>query len=164
MLKYDVENLLADLKKILVANLNTAIAAVEAEKIAQGLPATGLLPIDTTLGYFEQTWSDAILNITPALFFGLEEAQAVGIGPATSEKLKFFVEVIVLDSGMDVLTKNRVHRYSRALKDVMEANYDRIPSSSKIKVETVRPIAFKLDLDSSEEYKVGGISITTSIG
>ena len=114
MPKYDAENLLADIKtSILTTNLNTAIAAVEAEKIAQGLPVTSILPVDTTIGYFEQSWTMENLNVNPAIFYGIEDVQAKGIGPATHNKfIRFFVEVILVDSGMDKLGLNRIHRYT----------------------------------------------------
>lgn len=162
-MRYDPENLMADIKVILVANLNTAIAAVEAEKIAQGLPTTNLASVDTTNGYYEQNWSDKILQSSPAIFFGIEEIITEGIGPASSQKIKVFVELVLSDSGMDTLGKNRIHRYARAIKDVFEANFGKFPGGSQIKIETVRPISFKLDLNSSEEIKVGGVSITTSL-
>jgi hypothetical protein len=163
MAKYDIENLLEDLKSILVSNLNDAIDAVEAEKVSQGLPATGLEHVDTSNGYYEQNWSDDILNSKVAIFYGVEEIAALGVGPATSQQYKIFVEVVLTDGGMDTLGKNRIHRYARAIKDVLEANFDQIPSSSKIKIETVRPISFKLDLNSSETIKVGGVSLTTAL-
>lgn len=160
-MKYDCESLLANIKSILVANLNTKIAAVEAEKIAQGFAATGLASIDTTNGYFEQNWSDKILNINPAIFFGVEDIKTEGIGPGTKKIYKIFIEVILVDSGMDALAKNRIHRYARAIEDVLQENYDKLSSSSQIKIETVVPISFKVDLNSSEEIKVGGVSLTT---
>lgn len=163
MAKYDLENLLADIKSILVANLNTAIAAVEAEKIAQGLPTTGLAAVDNSSGYFLQNWSDAILNITPAIFYGVEDIKATGVGPATIQEYRIFVEIVMVDSGMDVLGNARINRYSRAIKDVLESNYDRIPSAAKTKIETVRPISFKLDQNSSETIKVGGVSVMTAL-
>lgn len=164
MPKYDAENLLSDVKAILVANLNAAIASVEAEKITQGLPATNLKSIDTTLGYFEQSWTIENLNIKNAIFYGIEENQATGIGPATIEAYKVFIEIIHCDSGMDKLGIKRVLRYTRAIKDVMEANYDRFQTTSnKIKIETVRPTSFKLEVDSSEEIRVGGVSIIMAI-
>jgi len=163
MQKYDAENLLADIKAILVANLNSAISAVEAEKIAQGLPVTNLASVDTTYGYYEQNWSDKILNNSPVIFYGIEDIAAEGAGPATKQIYKLFVEIVLVDGGMDQLGKNRIHRYSRAIKDVLEKNFDRIPSDSRIKIETVRPISFKLDLNSSEEIKVGGVSIITAL-
>lgn len=173
MPKYDAENMLSDLKTILVNNLNAAIAAVEAEKIAQGLPATALAAIDLTasatnpsgyVGLFEQTWSFENLNVKNAIFYGIEDNQAQGIGPATMEAFKLFVEIITVDGGNDTLGIKRLLRYTRAIKDVMEANFDRFPTNSnKIKIETVRPTSFKLEADSSEEIRVGGVSITMAI-
>lgn len=162
-MKYDAENLLSDIKTILKANLNTAITTVENEKVAQGLPATGLLPVDTNVGYFEQNWSDAILNVSPAIFYGIEDVRAEGAGPTTMQTYKVFVEIVVTDRQEDKLMNARIHRYSRAIKDVLEANYDKIPSSAKTKIETVRPVSFKLDLNSSEEIRVGGVSLTTAL-
>lgn len=163
MAKYDTESLLADVKAVLVANLNTKIAAIEAEKIASGAPATGLLSVDANNGYFEQSWSDKILNINPAIFFGIEDIKAQGVGPSTIETYRIFVEVILIDSGQDALAKNRIHRYARALKEVFEEKFDQFNNGVKIKVETVRPASFKLDENSSEEMKVGGVSILTAI-
>lgn len=164
MPKYDAESLMSDVRALLVAKLNTKIAAIEAEKIAAGFPATGITAVDTSAGYFEQSWSDAILNINPALFFGIEEISAEGVGPATGETFHIWVDILVLDNGQDALTKNRVHRYSRALREVFEENWDTaLSSASKIKIETVRPLSFKLNLNSSETYKVGGVSIITAI-
>lgn len=162
--KYDVENLLSDIKSLLVANLNAAIDAVEAEKVAMGLPATGLAHIDPSTSYYEQNWSDQILMTSPAIFYGVESIHAESAsGAVTSETYKIFVEVVYADTMVDTFTKNRIHRYARALRDVFEQNFDRTPGGSRIKIETVRPIAFKLDLNSSEEIKVGGVSITTAL-
>ena len=69
MSTYDEESLLADVKGILVAKLNAKIAAVEAEKVAAGFPATSLAAIDTTNGYLQQNFSSFPYNISPALFF-----------------------------------------------------------------------------------------------
>ena len=160
---YNIENLLADIKAILVSDLNANIAVVEAEKVGQGLPATNLSPVDTTNGYFEQNWSDAMLNINPAIFFGVEEIQAEGAGPVTKEYYKVFIEVVVVDRQTDTLMKNRIHRYAEAIRRTMQNNYDQIPSASKIKIETVRPISFKLDLNTSEEIRVGGVTIITAL-
>lgn len=170
MARFDTENLMTNVLAIMTANLNAKIAAIEAEKIAGGAPATNLQPVDNTIGadgtpngYFEQTWSDKILNINPAIFYGLENITATSIGPATAERYSIFIEVVLVDSGMDNLTKYRIHRYSRALKEIFEENYASLMSAAQIKIETVRPISFKLDLNSSEEIKVGGISLTTAL-
>lgn len=164
MPRFDAESLMANVKSVLVTNLNLKLAAIEAEKIAAGFPVTNLKSVDPDKGYFEQTWSDEIQNIDPAIFYGIEEISAEGIGPATKEAFKIFVEIILIDSGQDSLTKNRIHRYARAIKEVFEENYDQVSSfGNKIKIETIRPTSLKLDLDTSETLKVGGVSITTAI-
>ena len=163
MPKYDIETLLSEVKAILVANLNTQIAAVEAEKVAAGAPATNLKPVDVTDGYFEQSWSDKILNINPAIFYGVEQIQAIGTGPATGEVIKVFVEIVAVDTQEDVLMGRRINRYSRAIKEVLEANYDKLSFGNKMKIETVRPISWRLDADTSEEVRVGGVSLITAI-
>lgn len=161
--KYDAENLLADIKALLVANLNAAIAAVEAEKVSQGLPVTNLLPVDTTSGYFVQSWGLRNLNQSPAIWYGVEELKTEGIGPYTKETYKIFVELVLIDTMQDALVNFRTLRYSRALRDVFEKNYDQLPSASQIKIETVHPISFKLDNDSSEEVHICGVSVTTTL-
>lgn len=172
-MKYDIENLLKDVNALIAANINAAIDAVEAEKVAQGLPASGIQHIDLTAstsnpsgynGLFEQSWSPANLNVKDAIFYGVEEIQTQGMGPASIQTIKVFVEIIHTDSGNDTLGLKRLARFSRAIKDIFEDNYDRFPvTSNKIKIETVRPISFKLDTDSSEEIRVGGISLTMAI-
>ena len=159
---YDIEDLLDDIEVLLKANLNTKIAAIEAEKIAAGKPDVSLQAIDDA-AYFQQTWSDKIMNRAPAIFYGLEQIDATGSNSATAEIYKIFVEVVLVDSGMDTYTKNRIHRYSRALREVFQDNFDALPWSTKTNIETVRPIAFRIDEDTSEEIKVGGVSITTAL-
>lgn len=163
MITYDSEDLMTDVLALMQSKLNAKIASVEAEKIAKGLPDTGLQPIAAT-GYFEQNWGDKNLNINPAIWYGIEQVLSEGIGPATAVTYRIFVDILLIDSGMDTLTKNRIHRYSRALKEVFEENWDRVfKQANVIKIETVRPIEFKLEENTSETYKVGGIAITTTL-
>jgi len=162
--RYDIEDLLGDILALLQSKLNARIASIEAEKIAAGKPDTGLKPIDSS-AYFEQSWSDKMLNITPAIFYGIEEDESVGAGPATVQTVTLWVDVVIVDSGMDNLTKNRILRYSRALREIFEENWDAfIGNASKIKIKTVRPIDFKMELNTSETIKVGGVSIVTALG
>lgn len=161
-MRYDIESLLAGVEELIRANLNTKIAEIEAEKTVQGSPVG--LPGIADEAYFEQSWNDEILNYSPAIFFGVEEIQATGAGPETMQVVKLFVEVLFTDAGNDKLGKKRVHRYSRALKEVFEERYAELGVvQGKIKIETVRPISFKLDLDNADEIRVGGVSIITAI-
>lgn len=157
--KYDVEMLLDDIEALLKSKLNTKIAAIEAEKTTLG-KAVGLDAINDAC-YFQQSWSDKILQQTPAIFYGLENIQTQGVNAGTLEVFKIFVEVVLVDSGQDSYAKTRIHRYSRALKEVFHENYDKLPFGNKTNIETVRPLSFTIDENSSEEIKVGGVSIIT---
>lgn len=165
--QYDTEDLLDDILSIMTKDsdgLNEYIAAIEAEKIAKSKGLTpGLKPVSKTKGYFQQTWSDKIRNIDPAIFYGIEDVSALDGGQVTAQTYKVFVEVVLVDSGMTNDTHRRIARYSRALKQLFEDKFDMGKNSSKIKIETIRPIAFRLELDSSEEIKVGGVSLTITI-
>lgn len=160
---YDGEDLLDDVVAIVQAGLTAKLAAIEAEKIAKGKGVNGGLPAPESDAYYRQTWSDKILNHSPAIFYGIEDVQTESMGPATSEKFKVFVEVVLVDSGMDTDTANRLLRYSRALREVLQEKFASVAETGRIKIETVRPVSFKMDADSSEEIKVGGVSLTVAI-
>lgn len=159
--KYDVEQMLDDIEALLKSKLNTKIAAIEAEKLSLG-KAVGLPAVQDN-AYFQQSWSDKILNHNPAIFYGLENVSPTGANSATVEVYKIFIEVVIVDSGMDTFAKNRILRYSRAIREVFEENYDRLPWGNRTNIETVRPQSFTIDENSSEEIKVGGVSITTAL-
>lgn len=161
-MKVDVEVIIDAIYDILQANLNTKIAEIDAEKTAGGKGLdTVLAPIDTA-AYFLQSWNDAILNYHPAIFYGAEILPTID-GPIAGIKATLFIDVIYQDDGnRNNDTWRRVNRYTRAVKEVIEANAGAIPGASRLKVETVRPESFRLAVDSSEEIKVCGVSITAS--
>lgn len=158
---YDLEDMLDDIEALLKANLNTKIEAITAAKSAAGKSVT--LPTVRDEAYFRQNWTDNILNYSPAIFYGVETIQASGSNSATVEVYKFFVEALFVDNGMDTDGERRLFRYSRAIKEVFQEKFDALPWGTKINIETVRPISFKLDQDSSEEVKAGGVSIITAL-
>jgi len=163
MARYDIEDCIDDFETLLKTSLNTKIAAIESEKSSKGKGLTTGLSSIAEDAFFRQTWSDKILNYTPAIFFGIENVETTSGGQLTSENLKIFIECVIVDSGMDTDTHRRINRYSRAIKELIEENFDKLSFASRIKVETVRPTAFKLELDTSEEIKVGGVSVSLSI-
>ena len=160
-MKYDVEKILDDIESLLKEKLNAQLQSIAAEKDALGKTVDTPEILETS--YFQQTWSDNILNVTPAIFYGVDTIQATGNGPTTLEVFKIFVEVVYIDSGMDTNGKRRLLRYSRAIKEVFEKNFDALPWANKINIETIRPLAFTLDTNTSEEVRVGGVSITTAL-
>jgi hypothetical protein len=143
--------------------LNAKIAAIEAEKTAKGAGLTPTLASVDAGSYHLQTWSDKILNSTPAIFYGVEDIESADGGGVVGKKYKVFVEAILVDNGMTNDVHRRVSRYARALEELFAEAYAPAIPYGKVKIDTVRPISFKLDLDSSDEIKVGGVSLTIAL-
>lgn len=161
--KFDAEDILDTVLGVMTAGLNTQIAAIEAEKIAAGKGLTPTLAQIDSGSYVEQTWSDEILNFNPGIFYGIEDVSTQSIGMAVAKTYKIFCEVIVIDDGNSVGCHKRILRYSRALEEIFETAFKDAIGGGKASVEQVRPISFKKDLDSSEEIKIGGISLTITL-
>lgn len=165
MAKFDSEDLLDSVLAIMQDNnaLNIKIAAIEAEKIAVGKGVTPTLAAVDVGSYYLQSWSEKILNTNPAIFYGIEDVVAVDGGGAVAKSYKVFVEIVCVDSGQTNDFSRRISRYSRALEELFTANFAPAMAHGAVKVEQVRPVAFKLALDSEEEIKVGGVSLTVSL-
>lgn len=166
--KFDAEDVLDMILSVMqtdvgggVTALNQAIAAVEAEKTAAG---KGLTPaLESITKYHEQTWTDEILNQSPVIFYGIENLSAESIGPATKKTYQCFVEAVVVDNQQTNDVYKRIHRYSRALEELFESKFAPSVGVGQIKIEQIRPMAFKIEEDSDDEVKVGGISVSVSI-
>ena len=160
--KFDSEDLCDCILQIMTNGdaLNNKIAAVDAEKTTVLDPV--LKPIDSA-AYYLQAWTNKILNTSPSIFYGIEEVQAADGGGAVAKTYKVFVEVVLVDSGQSNDTDRRIARYSRALEELFSENFGKAIAASTIKVDSVRPISFKLELDSDDEIKVGGVSLTITL-
>jgi hypothetical protein len=166
MTTYDAEDLLASILAIMVDGgaLNAKVAAIDAEKTAAGKALTPALAPFASDAYYEQSWSNKILNNSPGIFYGIEDVQAQdGGGGVVAKIYKVFVEVVYCDSGQTNDAHKRINRYARALEELFAAAYAPALGHGTVKMEAVRPMAFKLALDSDEEIKVGGISLTISL-
>lgn len=161
MSKFDTEDILDLINSIMSSGgaLNAKIAAIELEK---GALTPTLAPIPSG-GYYAQTWNDKILQTSPGVFYGIEEVLATGIGAAVAKTYRIFVEIVLTDSGLTNDGWRRIARYSRALEELFTSSFGAAAEVGTVKVDQVRPIAFKLELDSSDEVKVGGISLTMSL-
>lgn len=162
---YDIEKLLDDVKAILVTKLNAKIADISAEKASEANTlATPLL--DTVEGIFFHTWDDKILNHSPAILYGLRSSEVDGSGLSNAaEKVTIFIEVYYtnpMNEISDAAGTRRMLRYMRALKEVLQENFDNNELRSKIKIKTFTPMSFRLD-ESSDDIKVGGVEVETSL-
>ena len=161
--KFDSEEMLDYILGIMQDDdvLNNKIAAVEAEKedAGKGLSPT-LAPIAE---YHLQTWNDKILQRTPAIFYGIEDVTAVDGMGAVAKTYKCFIEVVIVDNNQTNDGHKRISRYSRSLEELFTSNFKPEGAMGAVKVESVRPISFKLEMNTDEEIRVGGISLTISL-
>ena len=164
-IKFDAEDLVNMLYDIMTTGsaLNNKIAAVDAEKTANGQTITPALASIDSGSYYPQSWSDKILNTSPSIFYGIEDVSSLDGGGATAKTYKLFVELVLVDSGQTNDAWKRIARYSRALEELFQTNFAPNVAAGKVKIDQVRPIAFKTSLNSNEEIKVGGISITIAL-
>lgn len=165
MAKFDGEDLLDAVKSIMVSGdaLNNKILEIENEKANKSKGLTPTLKTISANAYFEQTWNDKILNQNPAIFYGIEDVQSTDGGGALGKVYQLFVEIVLVDNGMQSDNHKRIQRYSRALEELFLSSDATIIPFAKIKVNQIRPISFKLQIDSNEEIKVGGISILIAL-
>lgn len=163
MTKFDVEDLLDGILQIMTDYLNTQIAAVEADKVAKGKGITGGLTSIATGSYYRQNWTDKIFNTAPSIFYGIEDTNTVSMQGVAAVTYKVFVEAIMIDSGNDNFGVSRSFRYARALKEIFEEKFAQFSDMGRIKIETIQPVSFKLDSNTSEEAKVSGVSLTVTI-
>jgi len=164
--KYDAEDLLETVLGVMTTGdaLNAKIAEIEAEKTAAGKALSPGLKTVGAASYFLQTWNEKMLNANPAIFYGIEEVPATqSAGPVVAKTYKLFVEAVLVDSGMQNDGAKRIMRYARALEELFAKAFAVAAEAGQVKIEAIRPMAFKLALDSDEEVKVGGISLTINM-
>lgn len=162
---YDGEDLLDSILAIMTdaTALNTKIAAIEAEKTAAGKGLTPTLAAIASDSYHVQSWSDKVLQKNPAIFYGIENVAASDGGGVVAKTYSVFVEAVLVDSGQTNDSWKRISRYSRSLEELFRTAYTAAIASGRVEVKEIRPVAFKLALDSDEEVKVGGVSLTVTI-
>lgn len=163
--KYDVEDMLDSVLAIMTDGgaLNAKIAAVEAEKAAASKSLDPVLSSIASGSYHAQTWTDKVLQSNPAIFYGVEDVEAVDGGGVIAKTYKLFVEVVMVDSGMTNDVWKRISRYARALEELFTAAYGPAIFGGSVKVTSIRPMAFKLEMGTNDEVRVGGISLSITM-
>ncbi len=155
--KFDLESFLDGIATIYQANLSAKLLEIAAEK-ADGMV---LKPVANE-AYFFQNLGGKSMNYNPCILVGLQDIQSEGRGPHTLQSMVVNVVLILADEGEDVNVGRRMLRYSRALREVLEANWSD-PSILKSEVSSLVPIDFKL-LESDQLYRAVGIEIKAAIG
>ncbi len=164
MSTYDAENLLEAILGVMTSGLNAKVAAIEAEKLADGKGLTPALAAINSAAYYAQTWDEKILNSKGAsIFYGIGDVSLVENAGAHAKTYKMFVDVVYVDSDLQKDGYKRILRYSRALEELFAVQFAPAIAGGTVKVEQIYPIGFKLEMDSSDEVKIGGVSLTVTL-
>ena len=156
MARHDFEEILDSVKTIMVDNFNTKLSAITTDK-----GDSIVLPTVSNSAYFLQSLDESIANFDPFVAYGMEDIESVSLGPHTAEKMFISVVVVLADNGRNDI--NRImFRYSRALKEIFEENWQIHESSTKINVNRSTVVPFE-SLDSSATYKAIGIEIEVNL-
>lgn len=156
MAKYDVEQLLTDIVAILKANLNTKILAVSADKG----DSIVLKPINAN-AYVTQSLNMKLMKYDPFVLTGISALESQVSGPGCSHVPTIQIMVIMADNGRaDLLS--RLLRYQRALLEVIQENFSKIPHASNLSIESLVPVAIE-DMNSSAPFRGIGIAVKAAI-
>ncbi len=133
--RYDIEQVLGDVKSFLVANLNTQISAINTEKN----DSASLKTIDST-AYHLQSLEDRVELSDPMVIYGeFDEPRIDGIGPQSAITYRIGVHLIIEDLGLDPNIILKLFRYRRALIDVFQANWATFAREHKCKISASSP-------------------------
>lgn len=160
-IRYDVEQFLDDILGLVKTNLNIEIASIQAEKdTLLGSNNISIKTVENKAYYV--SLDEGVANYDPFVYYGVENDQAIPMEGASAENVQAFFFVVLHNSASDAETHRRLLRYTRALKQIMENNFDVISQIGTIKVEAVVPTNFQ-DMESNTFYKMAGISLSLSI-
>lgn len=156
-IKYDVEDLLADIQGLMADNLNTKIAAVDADKSS----SLSLKTVNAS-AYFLQTLNDKATNYDPFIIYGVDDVEADGRGPCTIERIKMSVVLVLADNGQDINIAKRMFRYRRALLEIFQDNWFLVNNSIKLRVAPSIPVPLT-QINSDHRFQAVGLMIDADL-
>jgi hypothetical protein len=157
MAKYDLESLLADIKALMLANLNNKITEINTEKN----DSIVLAPVDAD-AYFLQQMNGRQMNWPVGIVYGVDDIQSGNRGPLSNSKFQLSAIIIVTDTGEDIEIGTRMFRYSRALEEIFRENWTKGNNAVKLEISSLVPIPLT-NLNSSEQYRAVGLQIDASL-
>lgn len=156
MARFDFEDILNNVKTIISDNFNDKLAALETEK-GDGIS----LPRVDSNAYFLQSLNDEAANFDPFIAYGIEDVQNTPNGPHNAETIIISAVIVLADNGLENINLI-MFRYSRALKEIFEENWQIRNPSTRININRSTVVPFEA-LDSSATYKAVGIEIQVNM-
>lgn len=158
MARYDLENLMADIKSIMTTNLNTKLTELDAEKA----DSISLATVSTSQGYFLQTMDAEVANANPFVLYGIEDIETKNAGPMGIKTVTITIYLVTEEAGLEGNVTNRMYRYLRALEEVFETNWYMVQNATKISKKSLQP--FELTrLNDSQPCRAVGIRLVVEV-
>lgn len=157
-MSFDLESICDEIKAILVANLNTKITAINAEK-NDDFAMTAI----NDDAYVFQDLNGVTQNYNPNIFYGVTDVQGEGQFGGTPSKAQFIVAVVFSDEGSVLTPARQLFRYQRALREVFEQNFQLPESGCKLSVASQVPVEITL-VNSSYRHRAAAVLLTTDFG
>ena len=151
--QYDIERLIDDLVGLVKTNLNTKLTEITIEK---GDSLT--LKSVNDSAYIIQSMNQKIINFDPFIWVIVNNPESDGIGPHTALTVPVDIVILVKDQNQDQNLYKRMFRYGRALKEVIEDNWEKISFGIKLKVNSLAPAPVVL-FNTSDPYKAVGVQV-----
>ena len=153
--KYDVESFINDIVSVVKAGLPAKITAINAEKS----DANSIDDIPSAQYY--DNMGEQVINHNVFIYYTIlptEPKASTGSATATEITLAFSV---VFNNLNNSGTIQKVLRYTRCLKEVVQDAFDNNASHSNLKVTEFTPT--DIELNQGSDFKIGGIQITSTI-
>lgn len=153
VLKYDAERFLTDVEGLFKSYLNAKITSINTEK-----NDTVILDQVDSNAYFHDM-DEKAANYSPVFLTQISNIQTNGIGPTSSQIITIDASLIFFDGNQDAFITNRMLRYQRCMKEVIEDNFYGKIYPSVIKIDQLQILSF-VKSGTSLWFKMATINIT----
>ena len=120
MARYDVEDFLDNIKILLAAKLNAKLTSLDTLK-TDAL----VLPQVNVNAYAFQGLNEKVMNFNPFIVYGVESIVTVEQLSGSGVDVTASVVLVLSETGVAEIDRLMI-RYSRALKEVIEENYQSV--------------------------------------
>lgn len=156
-MSFDMENILEDVKAVLVANFNTKLVEIDTEKN----DGVTLVPVESD-AYFLQSLDNEFSNYSAFIVYGVTDINPINNGPYTSQEYTLTVMLIASDDGSGEEMTKKMLRYSKALREVFEKNWQSTGLGNKLDINSFVPVHVA-GLNDSQEHRIAAIELKTTI-
>jgi hypothetical protein len=159
MAKTDIESVLDGVKAFLVANLNTQIAALNAEK-NDGI---SLKSVNATAYHLQYPQDRTELGDPFVVYDEAQEPRIEANGGMVAAVHSVGVSIVLADNGLDGDIVKRLFRYRRALQDLFSDKWASVYGSHKFKMRLWSPTPPFKNMETQYTGRAVGIILEVAV-